>query len=283
AQPVAKPRDDAPRLDAFASMISGAGAAKRLVDVGDESKDGNRRIIRERAADGTITEKPDETFTRVPGEESAPDGFVDMRDLRRFRDAYLQSCLASLGDSQCPATGDIRLDGADDHPKKDLNFDRCVDVEPANPHHCDAREVNFPRFDFNGDFKITVADKAFVPLKEDGTPAAYRGDGTRLSDLDLLRQQWSLNPKASEGWGADDLSRLIDSADLEVHADALFDEGASRAEFQVRNAADLSPVGPERTLKRGQDFAIMTIPVGSTNDEYEVVTTATTDKGTSQS
>src|SRR5262249_42855691 len=95
---------------------------------------------------------------------------------------------------------------------------------------------------------------------------------------------WSLNPRASEGWGPDDLLPLVRSADLEVHADALFGEGADRAELQVRRADDKTLVGPERTLKRGDGFAVVTIPLtDNLNDQYETVATGTTPNGTSQS
>ena len=41
---------------------------------------------------GTLVEKPDSRLSRFAGERSAPDGFVDLRDFRRFRDAWLAGC-----------------------------------------------------------------------------------------------------------------------------------------------------------------------------------------------
>src|SRR5262249_32495567 len=158
-----------------------------------------------------IVAQPDTTFSNVPGDLTAPDGYVDMRDFRRFRDAYLELCAAGVGDSLCPSAGDISLDGSDTDPKKDLNFDHCTEIKAGGARRCGALEQDFSRFDFNGDGDVGVFDKAVVPLHDDGRPAANSLDGTHMTDLDVLKSQWSLNPRASEGWGPDDLLPLIRS------------------------------------------------------------------------
>jgi uncharacterized protein YkwD/plastocyanin len=273
------PRDVAPRLDAFASLLAGPGQAKKLVDVNDPSKDGNRRVIRELGADGAMTEKPDETFSKVPGEWTAPDGFVDMRDFRRFRDAWLQNCEAGSGstlDPACPDGAGIHLDGEEAHAKKDLNHDRCV-WRHSDPDGCGAWERHFSRFDFNGDERISTTAEARVSLTADGSPAADRSETVLMNDLELLKSQWAADPKNPEGWGPGDLSELLYSADLEVHADALFEAGARTAELTVRKKGGAA-IGPARTVKRG-DHAVLTVPIGHAGEELEVVARGRTSTG----
>ncbi|HET6551868.1 MAG TPA: PKD domain-containing protein, partial [Solirubrobacter sp.] len=264
-------RDTAPRLNAFRA-VAGNGPAARVADVNDPSEDGNRRVERSIAADGSVIETPDETSSHVDGEHAAPDGRVDMRDLRRFRDAWLQRCLAES--DGCPPAGEIELDGAETHPKRDLNFDGCVT-------DCGAREHRFSRFDFNGNRVIDTDAQSLVPWKADGTAAQGRADAERMSDVGVLQAAWT-GGDGAEGWTKDDVPSLLRSADVEVHADAVLDAGAARAEVQVREK-DGAAIGPERTLRRRDGFAVLTVPLDATSQELELVTTATTDHGATTS
>ena len=255
--------DAAPRLDVFAALLTNEGAATNLVDVNDTTRDGNRRVVRTANA---LDDRPDETVT-PGGAMTAPDGNVDMRDFRRFRDAWLQACLAATRDVSCPAAGDIRLDGAIDHPKRDLDFDGCVHLE-GDPDGCRATELAFARFDFNGDRRVSVEAKALVPLLADGTPAATKREATRMTDLELLASRW--DPASSaEAWGREDLQTLLRSADLEVHADALFAAGATVVRLRVRTDEGVS-VGPLRTVRKGE-VAVITVPLAAAGGTYEVV------------
>ena len=277
---VARPFWDSPRLDAFSSLLADKDSAKRLVDVNDPSPDGNRRVITERGPGGTVVEKPDTRLSRYAGESSSPDGFVDLRDFRRFRDAWLAGCVdvpEAQRDSACPAPESIQLDGAPGHPKKDLNFDRCVFLV-GDTAGCQVGEQRYSRFDFNGDGQVSLEGVMFLPLRPDGTPAAELRDATHLTDLDILKSQWSPQPGASEGWGAEDLARLLHSADLEIHLENVLGVGVTAAQVQVQHPGG-SDVGPERIVKKSAGFAIVTVPLSSPTEEFEVVAVAQTPKG----
>src|SRR5258707_1003936 len=164
----------APRIDAFASIMTLPGAQRDLVDVNDYAadKDGNRRAI---LGPGNVVTGQDTTFSATPGAFSEPDGNIGMRDFRRFRDAYLATCSYTLS-PECAATlsGGTPLDatafdlnGAPKHVKQDLNFDGCVNTidystDPISPPphdpQCPTPETVYPRFDFNGDGVLTIAD-----------------------------------------------------------------------------------------------------------------------------
>lgn len=267
--------DRAPRLNAYRT-IAGAGAASRVVDVNDPSKDGNRRVSRSITDDGIELTLPDNRRGYADGEKTAPDGKVDMRDLRRFRDAWLQGCLA--GGATCPAAGEIELDGGADHVKRDLNFDACVSGDAAA---CGATEGAFSRLDFNGDDEVHPERKLLVPWAEDGTAAASTAEGTEMSDLDVLRSAWT-GGDGAEGWTKDQLDQLMRSADVEVQADAVLETGASKAELQLRHK-DGGDVGPKRTIRRRDDSIVMTVPVSNITQQFELISVSTTDKGTNRS
>ena len=178
-----------------------------------------------------------------------------MRDLRRFRDAWLQRCAEERGDG-CPSQSDIALDGEDDHPKRDLNFDGCVTGESSG---CDAPERSFARLDFNGDGAIEPAKQAFVVWKRDGEPARDPSESEQMSDLDVLASVWTGG--GDEAWGKSDLKRLMRSADVEVRADSIFADGATKVKLSLREKGGAA-VGPGRTL-RPNTSAIMTVPLDS--------------------
>jgi alpha-tubulin suppressor-like RCC1 family protein/uncharacterized protein YkwD/plastocyanin/thiol-disulfide isomerase/thioredoxin/uncharacterized membrane protein YphA (DoxX/SURF4 family) len=238
------------RIDAFASMMAIPGAAKDLVDVNDASKDGNQRV--------TLPPEGIESPVTIPPD---PDGRVDMRDFRRFRDAWLQVCQTYSGSSlplplECPNPADIILNGPSDHPAKDLNRDGCV-----NPGaDCMQKENIYPRFDFNGDgiISLSESDKIKVPVKQDGTPAANLNEATEMTDLDVFKSQWKLYPGDSEGWTDADLSNLIVSGDLEIHADEFFQAKATDVEITIGNAA---LAVPKQHITMGQEYIVITVPV----------------------
>ncbi len=278
----------APRLDVFDALLGVPGAAKAMVDVNDMSVDGNRRVKlgRTAAADAPDTRQSTRpgfatTYGRTEPYRTDPDGKIDMRDFRRFRDAWLQACdeAATPG---CPAPGAISLadGGLADHPKKDLNFDGCV-YDPNNANLCPTTESTFPRFDFNGDGKVDPFASALVPLKADGSPAATHADSTRMTDLEVLQSQWPADPALAEGWPAAYLPGLLQSADLEVHADDFFRAGATEVRVKVRALAtgELLPVRslglPTGAL--ADNFIVVTVPAGT---DLEVTGEATALDGT---
>ena len=278
----------APRLDTFDALLGVDGAAKALVDVNDMSADGNRRVKLGRDAAGDVADTQQSAranfataYGRAEPYRTDPDGIIDMRDFRRFRDAWLETCDEGPTPG-CPAPGAIMLndDGRADHPKKDLNFDGCVyDLNDANV--CPTTESTFPRFDFNGDGKIDRFATAWMPLNADGSPAATRADSTSMTDLDVLKSQWPADPALTEGWTPADLSGLLESADLEVHADDFFASGAATVDVKVRRL-DTGALLPSRSLglpkgSLADNFLLVTVPAGT---DLEVTGEATALDGT---
>src|SRR5258708_18806834 len=278
-------------MGAFGAWVSLLGAAKDVVDFNVYSPDGNPR--QKLGPDG-VDKGPDTKFTQVhaaPGSRpyyTDPDGKVDMRDFRRFRDAWLQTCadapsLARNVDS-CPALDAIMLNGADDHPKKDLNFDGCVYLPLASdPNKCGTTELDYSRFDFNGDGKVSRSATAPMPLLLDGTPSA--ASRTPMTDLDVLKSQWGLNtgelpgdPRTAdtEGWNPSDLDKLMESGDLEIHAADFFTgPEVTDVDISVRrlDTADILPprkITPQPGDTPEDRFIVITAPVQPFTTKLEV-------------
>lgn len=211
----------APRIDAFSTLLGvdalrlGRPVQQALSDVDDCTPDGNLRI--------DVQGREIENFC---GDGLRGDGNVDMRDFRAFRDALLY------------AEGKLKnLDGALNHRKKDLNGDGCV--HQADPKACPTPESIYARFDFNGDGQLSRERKAEF-------------NGALLTDSEVLMSVWGSGPSAdTEGWRAQDLRALLDSAD--VHIDLTDFEKADQIKIV---AAGL----PERTVSSGR--AVVTVPAG---------------------
>ncbi|MFN4219011.1 MAG: S8 family serine peptidase [Candidatus Bipolaricaulia bacterium] len=213
----------APRIDAFGALIaldalrSEHLVQRALVDVDDCTPDGNLRVD----AHGRQIE------TLCP-DGLRGDGNIDMRDFRAFRDAllYVEGKLSNL-------------DGSPTHRKKDLNGDGCV--HDAAPTACPVLESAYTRFDFNGDGLVSRDAKAEF-------------NSTLLTDLEVLISVWGSGPSADiEGWRAQDLFALLDSAD--VHIDLSAFVGSDRVTV---TATDL----PARTLSASQGWLTVTLPAG---------------------
>ncbi|MGB8858125.1 MAG: S8 family serine peptidase, partial [Ilumatobacteraceae bacterium] len=228
-----------PRLDVFSSLIGLPNdvGLDALLDVNDTSPDGNRRVTRDDRNQPTGEDR-ELGSTQLRTDWSAPDGAIDMRDFRRYRDAWLAFCSTGVS---CPAPGQVSLDGSATHPKKDMNLDGCVAGEFAA---CDTTEGAYSRVDFNGDG--TLLDRAFpILLDANGNPTD-RGAGTRMTDLDVLQTRFGTgsNPN-TEGWTAADLDALMVSADVELRLDTLWAGGVDSAEVTV---STVDTAGPRRTL-----------------------------------
>ncbi len=251
------PTTGAGRIDAFASSMALPGAGRDLVDVNDNTIDGNRRVI----LDSGGGQAGLDTMT---GKHTDPDGKVDMRDFRRFRDAWLQTCLDADSEIACLLPNEISLNGPPDILKKDLNFDDCV----FDPGPCPAHENWFPRFDFNGDGLMSDTRLAPLALLPDGSPGSP-GQATPVTDLDVLLRFWDDAASGSEGWTRADVPDLMDSADIEVHAQAFWDLGATAIDIDAMNTTT-NDHRPLRTLAKpsnplAPDYLVMTLPRGTWN------------------
>ena len=253
-----------PRVDAYLSVMSMPGAALYMVDVSDPTADGNRRVVY--APDGVV-ERIDTELSLSSGLFSQPDGVVDLRDFRRFRDAWLQRCLIDP-EPGCPPPSDIRLDGGDDHPKRDLNNDgEVVAGLPASEQDVPS-ELTFPRYDFNGDGEISRSAQSLVPLRADGSPATNSGDAGPLTDLQVMEMLWGTAPVDATpdivGVDGEDLEDLLVSGDVTFDASSLIAGGATG--FSV-NAVRRGETTPARSvfydLTAGGSTAVMTLPVGT--------------------
>src|SRR5690606_3786343 len=95
----------APRVDAYLAATALPGVATAIADLSDPSDDGNRRVIRD---ENGFAAGSDEERSTTEGAFTEPDGRVDMRDFRRWRDAWLDRCMISP-EAGCPSG--ISLDG----------------------------------------------------------------------------------------------------------------------------------------------------------------------------
>ncbi len=258
------------RIDAYATMLSLPGAAKALVDVNDMSKDGNRRVILGPPDPDNLggvnlgldmTSSSDIDPSTGTWYRTHSDGIINMRDFRRFRDVRLQLCkMLPPGTGNCIDIGNpdsIQLNGPSDHPKRDLNFDRCVNQGPDD-FDCPTSENIFPRFDFNGDGVFSRSAVSAVPLKPDGSPADSKLEETLMTDLEVLMSQWNHDLDETEGYAASDLPGLMLSADLEIHAQDLFGEGAGDVTLTIIRQ-DTNTALPSRTIPAG-DYIVYTVP-----------------------
>jgi hypothetical protein len=172
----------AKRVDAFAAALAIDQMAgqpadrvlRMLLDIDDGTPDGNERV----KADGSVNVSEDADGDAGPG-----DGVIDMSDFRRFRDWLLQ------------ATGhpNLALDGAPNHPKKDLNGDREVGTF--------VDENVYPRGDFNGDGILDQNLKAKVP-----------GFANPVTDFEVFQKLYNGDMPARE------LPTLLNSTDLGIDA-----------------------------------------------------------------
>lgn len=211
----------APRIDAFGALIAldllrpRQLVQRALADVDDCSDDGNLRVD----AQG----REIESFC---ADGLRGDGNIDMRDFRAFRDALLYS------------EGKMKnLDGSAGHRKKDLNGDGCV--HDADPKNCPIPENVYSRFDFNGDGIVSREARAAF-------------NGALLTDLEVLISVWGSGPSAdTEGWRAQDLFALLDSADVHINLGVF--AGPDRITV---TAVDL----PGRSLSTNQTWLTVTVP-----------------------
>lgn len=219
----------APQLDAFAAaldldrVLGTTQVLRALVDIDDGSRDGNRRMT----AQGTPVLSED-----ADGDGGRGDGKVDMADFRRWRDWLLQ----------VESPSGLALDGAPNHPKKDLNGDGSVGPP--------AQENVHPRGDFNGDGIISRTATRNVLGVIGG------GLGRPATDLDMLRAVFT-----DPIYGEAELPALLDSGDVTVDAGSCLDlAGAAGVAVAIQQNADTSQKLREARFDATHREIVLTVP-----------------------
>jgi PKD repeat protein len=240
----------APQLDMWKTVAYEARGRLALADQNDASVDGNERVQR------TINDAPGAALDWVPTDSlnarlgprrADPDATVDMKDVRSFRDAWLQTCVdgswSQIGplitSPACPISTNVALDGSAQSWKRDGNLDGCVnpgvdgfgnspcgDPLPTGAfvYHGEARDN---RWDLNGDGYLAPSVAATVPFDSSNQ---FSQVGTSMTDLDVLATL--LTPTSTfEGWTlaglrSGGLRDLMTSADVQVRFDRFGDNGA---------------------------------------------------------
>lgn len=182
------------RLDAFAAaleldVVTGSSRVlRRLLDVDDGTIDGNTRI---------------DAFSKAVSttQDVKKDATVDMADFRRWRDLMVQVNYPDL----------TALDGAADHPKKDVNGDGIVDV---------VSEDIFPFADFNGDGSLMESARAVVPGR-----LAQSGP---MTDLEVFKTEFS-----DPDYSAAELDDLKQSGDIHFRISPCGLTGGNRIRSRV--------------------------------------------------
>jgi hypothetical protein len=181
------------RIDAFATAMDldrlsgGTDVVRLLVDIDDGTVDGNMRVD---PAGGVPNMDED-----ADGDGGRGDADIDMSDFRRFRDWLLGWSMGG------------ELDGAADHPKRDLNLDGLVTDEEW-----------YARADFNGDGQLHASAKSYVP-------GAFEAE---VTDLEVLMRVF-----ADDEYDVSELPSLLQSADLHVDLGTCFN-GPQVHEISVR-------------------------------------------------
>ena len=154
----------------------------------------------------------------------------------------------------------IDLDGADDHPKRDLNGDGCVLLDlPAKNQACPS-ELTFPRADFNGDGTISRNDSTKVPLLGGGTPATGPGDAVPMTDLQVFASQWDAAEPGALGVEASELAGLLYSGDLTLVADGLQAIGATAASVALVDHGTGTTLDTYSVVVGGASHPVLTVP-----------------------
>lgn len=225
AHPPGPPFNGRPMVDAFAAaleldVLNGDDyVLKRMLDIDDGSEDGNQRI---------------DPFTGAidTGEAITADATIDMSDFRRWRDWLL----AVENDAS------LRLDGAANHPKRDVNADGLVGATH--------KEDLFPQGDFNGDGLLSAVLPAVVP-------GVLKGGGP-LTDLQVLQSRFS-----DPNYPAAVLDTLIDSGDLHLDlAQCQSLPGVFGIEVDIRDSTS-NRLRQRRAVALNAGRQIFTVPIAA--------------------
>jgi subtilisin family serine protease len=214
-----------PVIDAFATALdvdrvqNNTRVLKMLVDIDDGTDDGNQRTNIDNSA-----------FTA----DNHGDGKVNMRDFRRWRDWAVE---VHFWDEES-------LDGATQHPKKDLNGNDSVGS--------DVDENIYPRGDFNGDGRLDIAN----------TRSKVTGVINRtVTDLEVLQELF-----ADSNYTKSDLPNLIRSGDLHFDAGGcLSGSGVVGVRSAVHPQGSTAFVQPTRLHSTAAPSQIYTVPVDVSN------------------
>ena len=228
------------QLDAFAAALeldvqTGTDRVlRRLLDVDDGTADGNTRI---------------DPFSRSVDltNDVAKDTLINMADFRRWRDGILR----------LDFPGVTSFDGADDHPKKDLNGDRRVSIG--------TEENIFPFADFNGDGQLSRTAKARM-----SGVLAPRGE---MTDLEVFQSRF-----VDQDYQPNELDGLVASGEIHVRTRGCVPATGERVRIRVSRTSG----GFEKShiFASGDSQYVWTVPVGGTPTSYTVRTSRIDAAGT---
>jgi hypothetical protein len=226
-------------MDAWAAVMEidrvqgGDRVLKMMLDIDDGTVDGNQRVDYDDAPDFGDYEDEDVDEDGGLGDGGPGFGKVDMSDFRVWRDWYLQ----------IRKSGEEKLDGSDDHPKRDVN-DNGVIADADG-------EAVYPRGDFNGDGILSLGDSVFVGGAVNDS----------VSDLDVFKVVFD-----DPDYDKDDLDTLVHSVDIRVDASTVFDlMGATSVQVWILDGGGppppwTYPVVESRTIFPDSPEQIFTVP-----------------------
>jgi hypothetical protein len=251
----------APTVDAWQSVMA--------IDV----LRGNKRIQTAlcNVDDGTVHGND----PRLPGEDDGhggtgygvpydvhgdPDSRITMADFRRFRDAYYVAVSRYPVEQLETLNEAIRPEQLENLKLKILDINRNGFLPDGSISDVADNENLYPRFDFNGDAKLSL-----------GATCRVNDRLGEVTDLGVLQDVWPAD--GDEGWKAGDLELLMESGDIELHADDLLAAVPFGEHLHVQFAAEGRRAdAPARVISRYGQRPMVTLPIAPESPGVPAVT-----------
>ena len=170
----------------------------------------------------------------------------------------------------CPTAGDIALDGAPDHPKKDGNGDGCVQTHPGA---CLIGEASYSRFDLNGDGWLSLNLAAGMPVDR-----LHRSTHEQLQPAHRLQAlALALDPgELFDGWARDSLTdgTVLRSADVTLDLSQV-PTGTTGIRVTAKSPAGTISTNVSISAQGVATPGLVTVPVAAGGSKVEVSYSAT--------